>query len=45
MTREEFDRLGRAVENGVGRNPPALRRRVAWLAVVGFVHKKLPDKR
>lgn len=36
MTREEFDRLVRAVENGVGRRPAALRWRVAWLAALGY---------
>jgi Zn-dependent protease with chaperone function len=36
MTREDFDRLVRAVETGVGRDPAALRRRALWLAVVGY---------
>src|SRR6478735_3131470 len=36
MTREEFDKLVRQVEEGVGRNPAALQRRVLWLAVIGY---------
>src|SRR5256885_4323887 len=37
MTREEFDNLVHTVENGVGKNPAALRWRVAWWAMVGYV--------
>ena len=37
MTREEFDTLVRSVETGIGRNHAALRWRVAWWAVVGYV--------
>src|SRR6267378_8151564 len=37
MTREEFDTLVRNVENGIGRNPAALRWRVAWLAALGYI--------
>ncbi|MSU58497.1 MAG: hypothetical protein EXS35_10020 [Pedosphaera sp.] len=36
MTREEFDVLVREVERGVGRDAVKLRRRVVWLAVVGY---------
>lgn len=36
MTREEFDRLVRDVEQGIGRNPSALRWRVLRLALVGY---------
>jgi Zn-dependent protease with chaperone function len=36
MTREEFDRLVHEVEEGIGRNPIALRRRTLWLALVGY---------
>ena len=36
MNREEFDRLVRRVEGGVGRSPAALRWRVAWLAMLGY---------
>lgn len=36
MTREEFDQLVRRVEEGLGRRPAALARRVAWLAFVGY---------
>jgi len=36
MTREEFDVLVRAVEQGVGRQPDQLRRRVVRLAIVGY---------
>jgi len=36
MTREEFDKLVHQVEEGVGRNPAALQRRVLWLAMIGY---------
>lgn len=36
MTREEFDKLVRQVEEGVGRHPAALQRRVLRLALVGY---------
>ncbi len=36
MNREEFDRLVRQVEAGVGRNHAALRRRAAGLAFLGY---------
>ena len=36
MTREEFDKLVREVEAGVGRDPVALQRRVWQLALVGY---------
>src|SRR5882724_8099266 len=36
MTREEFDQLVREVEAGPGREPRALRRRVFWLALLGY---------
>ncbi len=36
MTHEEFDELVRSVENGVGRDPAALKRRVMRLAVLGY---------
>jgi len=36
MTREEFDKLVRHVEQGVGRNPTRLRWRVLQLALVGY---------
>jgi Zn-dependent protease with chaperone function len=36
MTHEEFDRLVQSVENGVGRNPAALQRRVMRLALLGY---------
>lgn len=36
MTREEFDKLVHAVESGVGKNPVALRWRVAWWAAIGY---------
>ena len=36
MTREEFDRVVRQIETGVGRNPKALRFRVACLAILGY---------
>ena len=36
MTREEFDVLVREVERGVGRDAVQLRRRVLWLALVGY---------
>jgi Zn-dependent protease with chaperone function len=36
MTREEFDAFVQRVENGIGRNPAALRWRVAWLAALGY---------
>jgi Zn-dependent protease with chaperone function len=37
MNREEFDRLVRGVEQGVGRDPAALRRRTLLLALVGYL--------
>src|SRR5688500_7439959 len=37
MTREEFDKLVHEVEAGVGRQPAALRRKVALLALLGYV--------
>jgi len=36
MTREQFDQLVRQVEQGIGRHPAALQRRVARLALLGF---------
>ncbi len=36
MTREEFDRLVRRVENGIAQRPGALRLRVALLAGIGY---------
>lgn len=36
MTREEFDKLVREVEAGVGRDPVALQRRVFQLALIGY---------
>jgi Zn-dependent protease with chaperone function len=36
MTREEFDGLVRRVEEGVGRHPAALHRRVMFLACLGY---------
>ena len=36
MTREEFDKLVRRVEQGVGRNPRRLRWRVLQLALIGY---------
>ena len=36
MTREEFDVLVQEVERGIGRRPAELRRRVVWLALVGY---------
>ena len=36
MTRGDFDNLVRAVENGVGRDPEVLRRRVVMLALLGY---------
>lgn len=36
MTREEFDKLVREVEAGVGRDPAALQRRVFQLALIGY---------
>ena len=37
MTREEFDKLVRQVEEGVGRDPAALKRRVLRLAIIGYL--------
>jgi hypothetical protein len=37
MTREAFDSLVRRVEESVGRRPAALRRRVGWLALAGYL--------
>ena len=37
MTREEFDKLVREVEEGVGRNPTKLKWRVFWLAMIGYL--------
>ena len=36
MTREEFDKLVRQVEEGVGRDPVALQRHVLKLALIGY---------
>jgi Zn-dependent protease with chaperone function len=36
MTREQFDTLVRQVEQGIGRDPKALRRRVVLWALVGY---------
>jgi hypothetical protein len=36
MTREQFDALVRDVENGIGRDPAALKRHVTWWAFVGY---------
>ncbi len=36
LSREEFDRLVREVEEGIGRNHTALRRRTVLLAIIGY---------
>lgn len=36
MTHEDFDKLVREVENGLGRDHVRLRRHIWWLAVVGY---------
>src|SRR5687767_3456566 len=36
MTREEFDVIVREVERGIGKEPVRLRRRVVWLAILGY---------
>ncbi|MDB6058570.1 MAG: hypothetical protein JWO95_2414, partial [Verrucomicrobiales bacterium] len=42
MTHQEFDVLVRQVESGVGRDPDKLRKKVTWLAFIGFAGILLP---